>query len=363
MGEIVQYQGTQIAVIPNGGAVAPQLGNFWDAEKVALVKRTICRGATDDELALFIGQCKRTGLDPFAKQIYAIKRWDSTLRREVMATQTGIDGFRVIADRTGKYVGQGDPQWCGEDGRWVDVWLKETPPAAARVAVYRSDFQAPIVCVARFSSYVQTTKEGQPIQMWRKMPDLMLAKCAEALALRKAFPQELSGLYTTDEMGQADNVADIDTGGHPVGTQAAADAVAKRKLAEAVAAANPPEVLALWEQMKDFASAVAVFEGLKESLSEVTGNDEDYYEILRANGMQHGNDLKGKPKQDVKNAVRNLWNRLCSLRQNAEPSVDAEVIDTEAIDDSDIPAELGGMYQAPPSDEAEQRKARVRGRA
>lgn len=160
-------------------------------ENIALLHRTLCNTLSKDAMELFAEQCNRTGLDPFARQIYAV------VRSGRMQAQTSIDGFRLVAERSGKYAGQLGPFWCGEDGEWHDVWLGKIAPVAAKVAVVRADFKEPLWAVAKSSGY----SAGSPL--WNKLPDLMIAKCAEALALRRAFPQELSGLYTTEEMDQA----------------------------------------------------------------------------------------------------------------------------------------------------------------
>lgn len=147
----------------------------YSREKIELIKRTIAVGASDDELQLFLYTARRTGLDPLARQIHMVKRWNSQAKREVASIQTGIDGYRLIADRTGKLAGISDPEYDSESG---------PRPGKATVTVKKivdgsvSEFTAS----ARWDEYVQLKKDDQgnytiPNTMWGKMPYLMLGKC------------------------------------------------------------------------------------------------------------------------------------------------------------------------------------------
>jgi phage recombination protein Bet len=190
-------------------AIRPDQTEWTPEQSLVLKQSGIDDDVTRAELQGFLHLCQRTGLDPFSRQIYLIGRWDKRAGRKVFTPQTGIDGYRVVANRTitrlGGTLGYEDTLWCGKDGRWRDVWLEDEPPAAAKVTVLRDGQRFP--AVAGYREYVQTGRDGSPVGMWAKMPAGQLAKCASALALRMAFPHDLAGVYTAEEMAQADNPA------------------------------------------------------------------------------------------------------------------------------------------------------------
>ena len=160
----------------------------YNQEQISLIKSQIAKDATNDELKLFLYQCQRTGLDPLTRQIYFVKRGGR------MTIQTSIDGFRVIAERSGMYAGQDEPVFTyddkGEILKCAITVYKFSPngqryPAATGVAFYKEYYP-------------------NPMNLQKSLKHTMISKVAEALALRKAFPQDLSGIYTSDEMHQAD---------------------------------------------------------------------------------------------------------------------------------------------------------------
>ncbi len=177
-------------------------------------------------LQAYFHLCQSTGLDPFRREIYLIARNVKVAQNRYdtrYTPQTGIDGYRHLAAETGTYKGRVGPQWCGPDGVWQDVWLnRENPPVAARVGVRVAGQADPVWAVAHYDEYVsmEPVYEGsgqsrrrvgeQPTMMWRKMPSNQLAKCAEAQAIRAAFPRATAGVYVAEEMEAADARASQD---------------------------------------------------------------------------------------------------------------------------------------------------------
>lgn len=205
----------EVAIRGGNSALAVQSEQtFWNNQQITVLKSLGLQDATESDLGLFFHQCTRTGLDPFAKQIYMIGRKAKENGQFITkyTIQTGIDGYRLIArraaDRAGHKYSIKETLWCGDDGAWRDVWLPTTPPAAAKVTVERDGDT--FTAVAVYNEYVQLAKDYNtqqmgPNTMWKKMAANQLSKCAEAAALRKAFPQDLSGVYVDAEMHQADN--------------------------------------------------------------------------------------------------------------------------------------------------------------
>ena len=176
-------------IVKQDGAPVDRPVTSWSRDQIELIKTTCATGATDDELKLFLYQAQRTGLDPLSNQIYFIKRGGRG------TIQTGIDGLRTIAARTGEYCGNDDPVYeetAIEGGAWK--------PTKATVTVYRmvGGQRCAFSASARWEEYWP----GPKFDIWQKMPYLMLGKCAEALSLRKCFPRELSGIYAEEEMQQ-----------------------------------------------------------------------------------------------------------------------------------------------------------------
>lgn len=192
----MQFMNNNIATVNT-----KKIGKFTP-EQIELIKATVAKGATDDELQLFMAVANRSGLDVFTRQLFFIKRrtWnkDKKAYEEVGSIQTGIDGYRAIAARTGEHAGTDDAVIEEKDG----------VPVKATVTVYRMIGGEPraFTASARFSEYAQKYDDKLTGQ-WAKMPFLMISKVAEALALRKAFSNVLSDLYTHEEMAQADSVA------------------------------------------------------------------------------------------------------------------------------------------------------------
>ncbi len=179
----------------------------YQTEQLTTLKAQIAPKATPVQFGYFMEFCGAHGFNPFTKQAYCIVR---TGKDGPTATiQIGIDGYRMMAERSELYEGQTEPEWCGKDGNWRDIWTEDDPPFAARVGIYRAGWREPVYGVAKYKEFVQIEpvyegygesrrKTGErPNEMWRKMPANQLAKCAEAQALRKAFPQVLTQMQNS----------------------------------------------------------------------------------------------------------------------------------------------------------------------
>lgn len=174
--------------------------------EVTLLKNTIAKGVSDDEFAMFLWVAKKHRLDPMTRQLHAVKRFTQKHHQddrgiwvggETMTIQIGIDGYRTLAARNHKDFG-------GVDEPEFEFATKgDKVPTMARVRVWKKGFEHPSIGVAYWDEYAPANVDDAKAFMWKKMPKHMLAKCAEALALRRAYP-DLSDIYTDEEMVQHD---------------------------------------------------------------------------------------------------------------------------------------------------------------
>lgn len=174
-------------------------------DQIDLIKRTVFVNATDDELRLFFYECARRGTHPMDRLIFPVSRKDKEGNRRV-TFQAGIDYLRAAAEETGRYVGQKSVEYGGNVKQASEAG-EIIVPECATVTVLRRDPESGEVSEIPFTAFWVEYYPGEKLgHMWRKMPHHMLAKCAEAGALRKGFPRKLGGLYINEEMEQADAV-------------------------------------------------------------------------------------------------------------------------------------------------------------
>jgi phage recombination protein Bet len=167
----------------------------FSAEQTQMIRDSYANGATESEFKVLLEVAKLRRLNPLLRQVHFVSRWNKKLNRNVWTAQVSIDGLRAIAERTGKYDGQDEPEFeLNAQGRIV----------SCKVKIYRKDWSRPAVGVAYWAEYVQKYND-EPTKFWADMPHVMIAKCAEAIAIRKAFPEDASDLYVDEEMQQADN--------------------------------------------------------------------------------------------------------------------------------------------------------------
>ena len=182
-------------VKPNRPNSALTIGGFNQEQTELIKNHLMSKGKndpppTDDELILYGTVCQRLNLDPFSKQIYAIKR------KGKWSFQVSIDGLRAIADRSGQYAGSDEPLFDEGITEWESMSKNRKNPMIAKVTIWKmvQGQRCPFVGIAKWSESVQSfidfdTKQKKMAETWENMPYTMLAKCAESQALRKAFPQ------------------------------------------------------------------------------------------------------------------------------------------------------------------------------
>jgi phage recombination protein Bet len=206
---------SNIAELPRGGAVAVP-----EAQMLDVLRSSLYPGAKDESIRLVLSYCKAAGLDPMQKVVHIVPMWDKQSGGMRDVVMPGIELYRVKAARTGQYAGCSEPEF-GPDVTQVLGGAEVTFPAWCRMTVRRivNGSIAEFTSVERWTENYATAKRdsAQPNAMWAKRPYGQLAKCAEAQALRKGFPEIGSG-PTADEMaGKSIDIDSMPAAGSGVG--------------------------------------------------------------------------------------------------------------------------------------------------
>jgi phage recombination protein Bet len=204
MTQAIELSERPVALVVHRDVSAPL---EFTPQQSQMIRDTYANGASEKEFQVLMEGAKVRRLNPLLRQVHFVKRsaWDERTKskKDVWSVQVSVDGLRAIAERTGKYDGQDEPEYVRDAEGLI---------TACKVRVYRKDWSRPSIGVAYWSEYVQTKQDGTPTRFWADMPHVMIAKCAEAIAMRKAFPEDMGGLYVDEEMQQADNVRQVDNG-------------------------------------------------------------------------------------------------------------------------------------------------------
>lgn len=237
------------------------------SEQVDILRKTLFKGFNDDEVAFSLAVSARTGLDPFLRQVHFTKRKNRQTNEETIVITTGIDGFRLTAARTGCYAGSDEPIFKEDD----------KGPLEAKVTVWKivQGVRCPFTATARWSEFYPG--DGTPGFMWRKMPFVMLGKCAEAQALRKAFPAELSNIYSNEELDHSKN---------------------ERKIAEAAKTQELTDAIKATEEAPEF-EAATYFDGDPEPPAETPQIGEIGDSLFTVGKKHKGKMLKAIPLRDL----------------------------------------------------------------
>lgn len=168
----------------------------FSSAQLKMIRDTYANGCSESEFEMLMHIASARRLNPLFRQIWFVKRpkYDPRTRTsvDVWSAQVSIDGLRCIAERSGLYDGQDEPEFTYVQGNDYPVLVK--------VRVYKKGIPRPFVGVAHFSEYVAKTRDGAMTTMWKEKPHIMISKCAESIALRKAFPEDMAGLYVEEEM-------------------------------------------------------------------------------------------------------------------------------------------------------------------